>query len=330
MTGRHPGWLLSSALLAAPVAVLTVCRTTPWPWPEPVVQLLAFTPWLVVPAGLSLLCAGLSRRPWAAAAAAALLALQSVWLFAPGHATPSTDPSPDSGQGRLELVTMSINAKLGGADADDIVRLVSDNRVALLAVQEYTPALDARLRAAGLPELLPYRVGAPAPAAGGGALYSKHRLAPTGNRTGTYFPMATARLQIEADGRGAELDVTNVHTRAPVGGGTLQWRRELALLAPGAPDAGNGLLLGDFNASYDHLEFRRLVTPRPGGELVDVGTAQGARLVPTWPQDLPLPGVTLDHLVTSRSVSSRAYSVHRVSGTDHAAILATLSVPARQ
>ncbi|MDQ0756170.1 endonuclease/exonuclease/phosphatase family metal-dependent hydrolase [Arthrobacter sp. B3I4] len=143
--------------------------------------------------------------------------------------------------------------------------------------------------------------------------------------------MATARLELAGDGRTAELDVTNVHTRAPVDGGLPQWRRELALLARGASTEGNGLLLGDFNASYDHLEFRRLVTPSPGGVgLVDVGTAQGARLVPTWPQDLPLPGITLDHLVTSVSVLSAGYSVHRVAGTDHAAILATLSVPARR
>ncbi|MDQ0756171.1 hypothetical protein [Arthrobacter sp. B3I4] len=156
-SGRRRGWLLSSALLAAPVATLSVCRATPWQWPEPVVQLLAFTPWLTVPAGLSLLCAGLGRRPWAAAVAAALLALQAVWLLAPGHAVPATDSSPESGSGRLELVAMSVNAKLGRADADEIVRLVRDNRVALLAVQEQTPALESRLRAAGLPELLPYR-----------------------------------------------------------------------------------------------------------------------------------------------------------------------------
>ncbi|XTR52670.1 hypothetical protein ACOM2C_04820 [Pseudarthrobacter sp. So.54] len=41
-----------------------------------------------------------------------------------------------------------------------------------------------------------------------------------------------------------------------------------------------------------------------------------------------LPGITIDHLVTSTSVRGSAYTVHRVSGTDHAAIIATLSVPA--
>lgn len=323
----HRGWLLSCAVLGAPVAALSVCRAAPWPWPATIVQLLSFTPWLVVPAGLSLLCAVAGRRRWALAAAGTLLAVQTVWLFAPGHAT----ASPSDGQDRLDLVTMSINVKLGRADADEIVRLVRDNGVGLLAVQEYTPALEARLAAGGLRGLLPYRITAPAAGAGGGALYSQRPLAQTGVSTGTRFPMATARLDLEAAGHAAVLEVTNVHTRAPVDGGLPQWRRELDLLAGVGKEPGNVLLLGDFNASYDHLEFRRLATARAdGGGLVDVGTAQGARLIPTWPQDLPLPGTTLDHLLTSPSVGSRSYSVHRVAGTDHAAVIATLSVPARQ
>ena len=65
------------------------------------------------------------------------------------------------------------------------------------------------------------------------------------------------------------------------------------------------------------------------GRLVDVGMAQGSRLIPTWPMDgLSLPGITIDHIVTSPSVRSADYAVHRVPGTDHAAIMVTLSVPA--
>jgi endonuclease/exonuclease/phosphatase (EEP) superfamily protein YafD len=312
-------------VLATPVAALSLCRAVPWHWPTPVVQLLAFTPWLVVPAGLSLLFAAFGRRPWAVAVTGSLLAVQGFWLVAPGHAV----PAPDSGQAMLDLKTMSINAKLGEADAAEIVRLVRDNRIALLAVQESTPALEARLGAAGLPELLPHRISVPAPGASGNALYSAHPMAATGNNVGTRFPTATARLRIEAAGRTALIDVTNVHTLAPVYRGLPQWRRDLTALERAAAGPGNVLLLGDFNASYDHSEFRRLLVSRPDGRgLVDVGTAQGARLVPTWPmQDVVLPGITIDHLVTSPSVRNGAYSVHRVAGSDHAAIMATLSVP---
>lgn len=328
-------WLAASALLAAPVAALTACRAVDVPWPPTVVQLLSFTPWLVLPAGFSLLCAVAARRPLAVTVAASLLAVQVAWLFAPGHASASRA----AGLPGVDLVTMSINAKLGRADADGIVRLVRENGVGLLAVQEYTPALEARLEAAGISALLPHRISAPAGDASGGALYSRHPLAFAGNLPGTRFPMATARLELPGPGGTAVVHVTNVHTRAPVDGGLTQWRRELALLtaeagrtgAGGTPD-GTGvpvLLVGDFNAGYDHAEFRRLVSGRAGNVLVDVATDQGARLVPTWPRDLPLPGTTLDHLVTGSAIGSRGYAVHSVDGTDHAAVLATLRIPAR-
>jgi len=237
---------------------------------------------------------------------------------------------------------MSINAKLGRADAGEIVRLVRDHGVGLLALQEYTPALELRLEAAGITGELPYRISAPAKDASGGALYSRFPMQSTGTLAGTRFPMASARLELPApDGGAALLEVTNVHARAPVGGGLGQWRRELAALGrlpeqaaaavAGRQQAGQQpplLLLGDFNAGYDHAEFRRLVSAGAAHPLVDVATAQGARLVPTWPMDLPLPGTTLDHLLTGPSVGSRDFAVHRVAGTDHAAVVATLTIPA--
>ena len=39
-----------------------------------------------------------------------------------------------------------------------------------------------------------------------------------------------------------------------------------------------------------------------------------------------LPGIALDHLVTSPDISASGYSVHRIGGTDHAAVAATLNV----
>ena len=91
---------------------------------------------------------------------------------------------------------------------------------------------------------------------------------------------------------------------------------------------GNVVLIGDFNATYDHAEFRQLLAGA-GRKAVDVGVAaQGSRLIPTWPMDgLPLPGIVIDHIVTNPEISGGAYSVHVVPGTDHAAILATLSIP---
>jgi len=53
------------------------------------------------------------------------------------------------------------------------VRLVRDNRIDLLAVQEYTPGARDKLRAAGIDALLPYRLDDAEPLAVGAALFSR-------------------------------------------------------------------------------------------------------------------------------------------------------------
>ena len=81
---------------------------------------------------------------------------------------------------------------------------------------------------------------------------------------------------------------------------------------PGWPHGpGNRLLIGDFNATYDHAEFRALLDGGPDGrKMVDVGTAAGMRLVPTWPMEGPvLPGIAIDHLVTSPGIAGSGYAV---------------------
>jgi endonuclease/exonuclease/phosphatase family metal-dependent hydrolase len=124
------------------------------------------------------------------------------------------------------------------------------------------------------------------------------------------------------------LELTNVHTLPPVDTRVGQWRSDLKALSRVAERPGHRLLMGDFNATYDHAEFRTLL--RAGEEgLVDVAAAAGSRLLPTWPMDgTRLPGIAIDHVVTSPRVGSSGYQVHRVPGTDHAAIFATVAVPA--
>ena len=323
------------------MAVVSVFRAVPAPWPAPVVQLVAFTPWFVLPAGAAVLLALPARRPWAALPAGALLALQLLWLFPPDRVADRPDRGPqDRTRTRqaAELKVMTLNAWKGQADAAEVVRLVRENGVALLAVQELSPALERRLDAEGLGALLPYRISRTTDGAGGGGLYSSRPIVPVDSVSGSAFHMPTVQLELDAGGRPASLTVTNVHTKAPVWGRAGQWRSELAALGRLAARPGNALLLGDFNATLDHAEFRQILEGAAGagtdgtgsgGPLVDAGAAALARLVPTWPMDgPPLPGVVIDHIVTGPQVRSRGYSVLPVAGSDHAAVLATLSVPA--
>ncbi|WP_427007287.1 endonuclease/exonuclease/phosphatase family protein [Pseudarthrobacter sp. H2] len=345
-------WRVLALLTALPLAALTVFRAVPGEWPAAVEQWLAFTPWLVLPAGAGLLFAVLGRRAWLIVVAAGLLAVQLFWLFPQDYLFPQSNAgetpggtardTPAGGARTVQLKVMDINAELGGADAAEIVRLVRDNGIGLLTIQEHTPALQERLAAQGLASLLPNRISRPVNGAAGSAFYSLHPLQPLGALPDSQFQVPTVRLTLrtygpsgsppggQTDGQSAVLDVTNVHAQPPVGGRVERWRSDLAAIGRLTAGPGNLLLAGDFNATYDHSEFRQILHGGPGGrQMVDVGTAVGSRLVPTWPMDGQLlPGVVIDHLVTSPQVRATAYSVHRVAGTDHAAIMATLAVPA--
>jgi len=324
----HPAWRRRATTacrwlvipVALPVAAVSVIRAVPADWPLPAVQLVAFTPWFAVPASAALLLAFLGRRRWQQAVAAALLGCQAFWLFP----LDVREPAAEAAGARASLVAMSINAELGGADAAGIVALVREERVELLAIEEYTPQLARRLTAEGLDGLLPHRVAHARDGAGGTAIYSSHNLEDAGVLPGTQFTMSMARLDVGA----GSLRVVAVHTLAPVGNGLHQWRSDLATVGRAGNGSGPLLLAGDFNATYDHREFRALLAGQGGGRsLVDVAGSLGSRLVPTWPmRGYSLPGITLDHLVTSPDIRGSGYSVRRVADTDHAAVVATLHI----
>jgi endonuclease/exonuclease/phosphatase (EEP) superfamily protein YafD len=341
-SGRTAWRFLALAVLL-PVVMLSIFRAVPAPWPTPVVQLLAFTPWLVVPAILALGLAVAGRRGWLTALAAAVLAAQLFWLFP----VDAGRPSPNSSAAGTRITVLSINSEFGQADAAETVRIIREHGVDLLAVQEHTQDLEDRLAAQGLQRLLPHRLSDPRDGAAGSAMYSAHPMEAVGVLPDTRFTMPTVRLTILQRDTASVLEVTNVHAFPPVAGRAAQWRSDLAALerlaAAGTgdtPGQSNRLLIGDFNATFDHAEFRAVLdgggvltagkVPDGGGgrKLVDVGTAAGLRLLPTWPMEgLPLPGIAIDHLVTSPLIGSSGYAVHRVPGTDHAAVLATLEIP---
>lgn len=318
-------WLFLPAAL--PVAAVAALRAAPADLPALGVQLVAFTPWAAVPAAAALLLAFLGRSRWRQILALSLAGCQAVWLLPLDVREPAAEAAAPS----TRLVAMSFNAELGRADAVGIVNLVREQHVELLAVEEFTPELAQRLTAAGLDSLLPHRVAHARKRAAGTALYSSYPLQDAGTVPGSRFAMPVARLDLggSGGGSGAILRVVAVHALAPVGDGLGQWRTDLA--AVGRADDGSAplLLAGDFNATYDHREFRALLAGAAGGRgLVDVAASRGSRLVPTWPmRGYRLPGIALDHLVTSPDVKGLGYSVHRIEGSDHAAVAATLQVP---
>ncbi|MGF6831906.1 endonuclease/exonuclease/phosphatase (EEP) superfamily protein YafD [Paenarthrobacter sp. TE4293] len=334
-------WSVLALVLILPVAGVSMFRAIPAEWPLLVVQLLSFTPWMVLPAALATILAALGRRLWVMIPTAALLALQLFWLFPLDNGKPEALPA---GTATASLKVMSLNSEYGEADAGTIVQLVRGNGVQLLTLQEHTQRLEDALSAAGLNEVLPNVLSEPNDDASGGAVYSVFPLEAVGLLPDTPFRMDVTRVLVTDPGAAATatLNLTNVHTLPPVDERIGQWRSDLDKVARQASRPGNQLLVGDYNSTYDHSEFRTLLdtalgnvqggvrgSGQGGRKLVDVGTASGGRFSPTWPMEgAALPGIVLDHMVTTPRISSSGYQVHKVPGSDHAAIMATLTIPA--
>jgi endonuclease/exonuclease/phosphatase family metal-dependent hydrolase len=286
----------------------------------PLVQLFAFTPYAVVLAVIPALVALLARRWLAAAVAVVAVAILAVSVLP--RILPDHDRGPTAG---VELHVMTGNMLEGGADPARIVALVRDYNIAVLALQEFTPAAQDALAAAGLGTLLPYSSLIAEEGTTGSAVYSRFPVtAPGSHRNGGGFQQAYATIQPPGAG---PLLVESAHPVAPFDLRALKdWRADLANEPRADPTSTPRILMGDFNSTLDHAQLRTLISHG----YRDAADADGAGLIGTWgPYDGdPIPPVTIDHVLVDRRIGVRDVQVHGLARSDHRAVLASLIVPA--
>jgi len=311
--GARRHWLIWAA--AIPLALWTLVRAFGLEDGGLLTTAMFFTPYAAIAA---LLVAGVAvaLRNWAAAAVAALAtaclaaavlprAIGSETVQASGHET---------------LTVLSANVYFGRADPAALVALVDRYAADLLSVQELTPSFARRLGRAGLGRRLPSSVLMTRPSGRGGGLYARFPLTPLRRQTHFLFRMPRA-LMVLPDGR--RLRLVAVHPQPP-NMSVEQWRGALESL----PEPGTGnpwLLVGDFNASFDHAEFRDLVD----SGYRDAGDAAGKGLEPTWtgPDEAPRGLITIDHVLADRRLGIVDYGVDDLPGSDHRAVHARLVLP---
>ncbi|GGN32499.1 endonuclease/exonuclease/phosphatase family metal-dependent hydrolase [Actinoplanes campanulatus] len=285
----------------------------------PLITLFAATPY-VAAATLIPLLAALAAKRWRAAAVAGLVAAGMGACVLP-RAVPDFDKGPAEG---VALRVLTLNTLYGEADPAQIVQLVRDNDVAVLAVQEFTPDGEAALKAAGIGELLPHQQLSPAYDAGGSGLYSRHpMLTRATRRNDGGFQQAYATIQPPG---AVAVHVESVHPLAPVGPEMYpRWSADLREQPHAGTDGPPPILLGDFNATLDHAELRDLI----GTGYRDAADAVGEGLTTTWPSFDGSRGlVTIDHVLADERIGVRDVEVHTVRGSDHRAVLASLTLPA--
>jgi endonuclease/exonuclease/phosphatase family metal-dependent hydrolase len=305
--------------VATPWAVCAALRVTGSERGWPLVPAMSFVPYAAASSVLPLALAVARRSP-----AATLLSATAAGVLA-GVTLARARVSPVRTDGaRVRIV--SANLLHGRADSAAVVELVRTLDADVLCLVELTPTADERLRAAGLPDLLPtehvrgHRPGAP-PAAGG-AVWTRLEVLDRGGAPGR-FEQPVVRLAVPG---GPDLEVTAVHTDPPMSvGRTARWEREMAAL-PSTGDDVLRVLAGDFNATRDHGAFRRLLDRG----YADAATRAGQGLVHTWtPETRPQPRLTIDHVLADRRIGVASFTVHDLPGSDHRAVAAELVLPAR-
>jgi endonuclease/exonuclease/phosphatase (EEP) superfamily protein YafD len=287
----------------------------------PLVAAVAFTPY-VTAIGVLVLAVAVWARRWsealAAVAAVALLAVAVLPRAVPGQPT-----GPIEGGARLDVLT--VNLHLGEADAGAVVELARGREVDLLCAQELTAAAAERLREAGIDELLPERVLSPAEGSSGAGIYSRYPLRPLADVPGGISRMLRARVAVP--GAGAVVEVVDVHPFPPTERDASNWRRGLEALPRAEGEGPIRVLAGDFNAGFDHSEFRDLV----GSGYVDAAAARGRGLVTTWPADRVWPPpVAIDHVLAEERAHVAGAEVLEAPGSDHRPVLAGIVLPRRE
>lgn len=220
------------------------------------------------------------------------------------------------------IVVVQANLRVGNADPAALVRLVRERHVDVLATEELTDAEQARLIAAGLTRALPHRFTAPLPGGGGGlGMWSRYPIRARHNLPRYRLGVLTAQLQVPG---AKSVHLAAVHLLPPYPYPFTTWQHEIAAVRS-VMQAGRGpaVIAGDFNATVDNAQLRRLLDHG----FDDAAEASGSGYLPTYPTDRWLPPVLgLDHVLV-RSLTADGVRTLTLPGSDHRAVLALLRLP---
>ncbi|WP_170316958.1 endonuclease/exonuclease/phosphatase family protein [Acrocarpospora corrugata] len=297
----------------APFGLWAVLRI----WPHDLdflwVQLVAFTPAVVVVSLVAPLVALVTRR-WIA-----LVVAVAVSGMLAAEVLPRAIPGTNTAVSGQPLRVLASNSEVGSVPPEALVGLVAELRPDALALQELTPQAVEGLRTAGLGQALPFYAGEAREGAGGSGIYARFPVKMTNNLDYGGFGQVKATV----DRPGGAFDVVSVHPCAPVEK-SRHWCWATGLDTLPAPD--NTILLGDFNATLDHAGMRQLLNLG----YRDAADTTGDGLATTWPvtwdfRGLPIPAVTLDHILVDQRTAVHGFSTHVLPETDHRAVFAVVT-----
>ncbi|MFF0814487.1 endonuclease/exonuclease/phosphatase family protein [Rhodococcus sp. NPDC003318] len=306
------GWPAATSA-AVGVAAHRIGLTSPL-----VVVAASAAPYLMVGAAAALLVFLVARHRAGLIVATAVAALAG-WTQAPlylggGDATGG------------ELVVMQANIEFGKGDTNTVVAHVRSREVDILTVDELTVSAAAGLSDAGLDEMLPHRYIRPAASgADGTGIWSRYPLDEQVEYPDFVMAALSARVALPGD---RSLTVFAAHPlpswprhQTPI------WADELSrlhtILDGLRSQSDTVLMAADFNATWDHAQFRALL----GGGVRDAAEQAGAGVLRTYPADRSWPPLlSIDRILVAGATATAVEAVD-LPGADHRGIVARIAVP---
>ncbi len=304
--------LLTSGILVAGTLLVLLARRMLWQ-PGLLALAVAAMPFFVLLALLAVLLAAWGRH-WKMTVAAVI-----TLVFALGTQLPLFVADGDSASA-ASLRVATLNTQFGAADPGEIIALVREQNVDVLALQELPLEAADRLSRAGLDAVLPYRYVFSAPGYPGSALWTRWRAQDTRQLGGYVSPNVVSVLNVPQVGL---VTVTSLHPAQPDLFEHAAWQEEHSRLRTELSTlAGPIVLAGDLNATVDQMPMRSLY--RAGFR--DAADQAGAGLLFTWPRrEWMTPVFGFDHVLTRGGLRARSAEGFAINGSDHRAVVAQLS-----
>lgn len=299
-------------------------------------ELVSFVPFAVLPTLAVVVLAFLFRRRLLTVVSALCLVVLVGWhigYFVPRHPLSSTAAQATSLASGTTADTqdnavrvMTVNTLHGQASAAQIVATVREQKVEVLALQEVTPGMLSDLKNAGIYEVLPHYVFGDSGKWDNGGTNVLFSVVQMSNQNTNLLPIETSSMPAgDLTLGGKAVRFVSAHPNSPHKGGQGLWSEGLGTIQSLADYDHSYVIMGDFNATWDHARFRELL----GDAFVDAGEQAGEGFHMSYPANRKIPPmIEIDHIVYAKDSGIRVGNLQNVeiAGTDHMALLATLEV----